>query len=128
MNGRRPIAFLDALQEHIDAIRHRDIRRFAATVASDELILVTADGEVIADGERFLDLHREWFASPGWALDAHLLSAREFGAVAMCVLRLEYRPTGDAAEPAEESILSLVFAARDGRWLLVHDQNTPIRT
>ena len=96
-----PTGFLQVLEEHLDAIRDRDVGRLAATVAIDELILVTADGEVIADGERFLDLHREWFASPGWTLDAHLLRARDVGGVAICVLRLEYRPRGNVAEPPE---------------------------
>ena len=39
------------------------------------------------------------------------------------VLRLDYR------EPAvrSESYLTLVFERRDGEWLMVQDQNTPVR-
>jgi uncharacterized protein (TIGR02246 family) len=118
---------LEALEEHLESIRSKDFERFAATVAQEEMLLVTADGEVIDDGRQFLDLHRSWFASPEWSVDARLVHAREFGGVATCVLRLMYRPTGDVAAPAEESILSLVFVERGGRWLLVQDQNTPVR-
>jgi ketosteroid isomerase-like protein len=97
------------------------------TVDPDEVVLVTSGGQVSTDPGRFLDLHRDWFASDGWTLDAELLHIREVGDVATAVLRLDYREARPDGPVREESILSLVFHRRDGRWLLVQDQNTPVR-
>ena len=40
------------------------------------------------------------------------------------VLRLDYRERPDVRS---ESFLTLVFARRDGEWVMVQDQNTPVR-
>lgn len=119
--------FSEALERHLEAIRERDLERFAATVDVERMVLVTADGEVIADGHRFVELHREWFASPEWTIETDLLHARETGGVATCLLKLDYYQHTEAGELHEESILGLVFAELAGRWLLVQDQNTPLR-
>jgi uncharacterized protein (TIGR02246 family) len=123
------MTFDDALAHHLAAIRARDLDGLAATVAADELVLVTAGGEVSTSTPHFLALHRDWFRSPTWSLDTELVHRRVGVDVATCVLRLDYRDRPPDGPPIHErSILSLVFAQRDGRWLLVQDQNTPIRT
>ncbi len=47
--------------------------------------------------------------------------------LATCLLALRYRDRpADGAPPVDErSVLGLVFAREDGRWVLVQDQNTP---
>ena len=51
------------------------------------------------------------------------------GELATVLLRLRYRDRGaDGSSIDEPSVLALVFRRRDGRWLLVQDQNTPIRS
>jgi len=38
---------LEAIEEHIDAIKMRDIDRFAATLAADDVRFVGGDGRII---------------------------------------------------------------------------------
>ena len=46
----------------------------------------------------------------------------------VATLLLEYRDDPEDRPPVrQKSILTLVFALREGIWLMVHDQNTPIK-
>lgn len=116
--------FEDTVQRHLDAIDRRDLDAFSETVAPDEVVLITAQGEVSTSAARFLDVHREWFASRGWKLGTRMLHQREGTDLATCVIELDYREDGNPE--GQRSILSLVFQRRGDRWLLVQDQNTPI--
>jgi hypothetical protein len=47
----------------------------------------------------------------------------------VAVLRLDYSDlNADHTRFHESSILTLIFARRQGRWVMVHDQNTPIKS
>lgn len=117
-----------ALREHLDAIRRRDLERLAATVDPDDLVLIAADGELALGRDEFLRRHGEWFRSTSWSLESQTLHLREAGELATALLRLRYRDRrADGSELDEPSLLALVFRRRDGHWLLVQDQNTPIR-
>jgi uncharacterized protein (TIGR02246 family) len=129
IDGGMRETFGETLQRHFDAIRARDLEALASTVAPDQVHLVTANGEVSTSAQHFLDLHRDWFASPTWQLTPQIVATREGGDLATCLVELEY--TDEASDGAgrirERSILSLVFELRDGRWLMIQDQNTPVR-
>jgi uncharacterized protein (TIGR02246 family) len=118
-------AFGEDLAKHLQAIAARDLDEFDATVA-DEVVLVTADGDVITGREPFLERHREWFATPGWKLDVKELHRRVGADLATCVLALDYRPDGDGGRVVP-SVLHLTFVRRGERWLMAEDQNTPVR-
>lgn len=117
----------EGLATHLAAIRDRDIDAFAATVADDPVVLVTASGEVTTDREHLLDQHRAWFSSGDWSIETRTLHCRDHGGLGSCVLELRYRALPmDGGESVDQlSILTLLFEQRDGRWLLVQDQNTP---
>jgi uncharacterized protein (TIGR02246 family) len=114
----------ESLRRHLDAIAARDLDALAATIADDDVVLVTADGEIARGHEEFLDRHRGWFASPTWRLETQTIHVREAGDLATVLLALRYR---DRTALDERSILSLVFRRDGDRWLMVQDQNTPVR-
>lgn len=121
-----PESLEDGLARHLSAISRRDIDAFAATIASDPVVLVTATGEVSAEREHLLELHRDWFSSTTWSIETRTLHCRDHGDVGSCVLELDYRDTDDDGQLIHEvSVLSLLFELRDGRWLMTQDQNTP---
>lgn len=121
------MTFHDALELHLKAIQARDLEALADTVDPEEVVLVNAAGEICTRPARFLDLHRDWFASDNWTLDAEVLHVREGSDLATCLLWLDYREDREDGPFREESVLSLVFQRRNGRWLMVQDQNTPVR-
>lgn len=122
------MTFRETLDRHLQAVRNRDLAELIETIAADELTLITSDGRLVRTASEFVAMHRGWFAETSWTLDAELVSLVESPEIGVAVLRLGYRDDPPGRPPLrEQSYLSLVFALREGRWLMVQDQNTPIR-
>jgi ketosteroid isomerase-like protein len=118
------MTFRQTLQRHLHAIRDRDLQALADTVAPERLVLIMADGKLARTTREFVEAHRGWFASPGWTLGTEEVEIIEGSDLGVAVLRLDYREPPDVRS---ESHLTLVFQRLGGRWLMVHDQNTPIK-
>ena len=114
--------FHESLGRHLLAIENRDLPTLADTVA-DPLVLITAEGELKRSKAEFVDAHRGWFAMPDWTLAAKPVEIYEGPSIGVAVLHLDYRENGRQSL----SYLTLVFENRDGEWLMVQDQNTPIK-
>lgn len=114
--------FRETLGRHLLAIEERNLEALAATVA-DPLILVMADGTLKRSKAEFVDAHRGWFAMQNWTLTAKPVEIYEGGPLGVAVLHLDYREDAKRSE----SLLTLVFERRGNEWLMVQDQNTPIR-
>src|SRR5262249_24092011 len=115
----------EALAEHLAAIRARDAVRLRATVA-DDVVVVTARGEIRRGADVFLAMQEEWFRVPTWSIATRPLARRVADDLALCILELVYPDRPPQAAPIEETSIPAVGFARDGeRWLLVSDQNTP---
>jgi ketosteroid isomerase-like protein len=116
--------FREALGRHLLAIENRDLSALAGTIAEDPIVLIMANGKLVRSKREFLEAHRGWFAMDNWTLQAKPVEFFESGDLGIAVLHLEYHE-----KPAkhEESYLTLVFERRGGKWLMVQDQNTPIR-
>jgi ketosteroid isomerase-like protein len=116
------MSLLEALEEHLEAIAERDIDRFAATLAADDVRFVGGNGSIIDGRESVIAAHRDWFMSDGWQFDPEILWTREENGAAWALTRVEYRENG-----AERRFLLLfLFVDEDGNWRIVYDQNTPI--
>jgi ketosteroid isomerase-like protein len=116
------MSFRETLGRHLLAIEKRDLDTLAATVA-DPLILIMADGKLKRSKAEFVEAHRGWFAMQGWTLQAKPVEIYEGGSLGMAVLHLDYREGGKSSQ----SYLTLVFEHRGDEWLMVQDQNTPIK-
>jgi ketosteroid isomerase-like protein len=114
--------FRETLGRHLLAIETRDLDTLAATVA-DPLILIMADGRLERSKAAFVDAHRGWFAVKNWTLTAKPVEIYEGASIGVAVLHLDYRE----GEKRSESFLTLVFENRGSEWLMVQDQNTPVR-
>ena len=109
--------FRETLGRHLLAIETKDLDTLAATVA-DSLILISSDGTLKRSQKEFVQTHREWFGLQGWTVTAKALEIYESASLGIAVLHLKYREG--------ESWLTLVFELRDGEWLMVQHQNTPV--
>lgn len=114
--------FRETLGRHLLAIETRDLDTLAATLA-DPLLLIMADGSLKRSKREFVDAHRGWFAMKNWTLTAKPVEIYEGGSLGVAVLHLDYREDGKRSL----SYLTLVFERRNGEWLMVQDQNTPIK-
>jgi len=120
--------FQDALQRHLQAIQRKDLDALAATVARDQLVLISAQGKLSGSAVAFLDAHRSWFDMSGWGLQADVERLIEGADLGVAVLHLRYREDLPDRPPLrQESWLTLIFQrGTDGDWRLVFDQNTPM--
>ena len=118
------MTFRETLQKHLRAIQDRDLAALADTVAEDSLVLIMADGKLARSRAEFLEAHRAWFAMAQWTLQASEVAAFESPDLGVVLLQLDYR---EPPTTHSRSYLTLVFQNRQGRWLMVQDQNTPIK-
>ncbi len=122
------MTFRETLDKHLRAIQGRDHESLAETLPADQLVLITADGRLVRSALEFARMHREWFESKTWTLDFEEVSAMESADLAVVTFRLDYRDRPEGGEPIhEQSYLTLVFRRDGDRWVMVQDQNTPIR-
>jgi uncharacterized protein (TIGR02246 family) len=122
------MTFPETLDRHLQAIKSRDLQALRETLPADQLVLIMADGRLVRSVQEFLDLHESWFQQSSWTLDTELVHQRETADLGVAVIRLEYRDHAPGGNPIHErSCLTLIFAREADRWLMVHDQNTPIK-
>lgn len=120
--------FRQTLDKHLRAIQTRDLPALIETLPAEALTVVMSDGRLVRNVEEFVALHRDWFASTTWSLGIEQVSMVESDRVGMALLRLDYRDRPAGGEPVHEtSYLVLVFKRQGDRWVMVHDQNTPVR-
>ncbi len=120
--------FHDALEQHLGAIRARDLDALGATLAGD-LVLVQSNGRTVRGSREFLALHRDWFQSDRWSIETSAVETFVAGDLGLAVLRLIYEePREGGPGIREESVLTLAFRREQGGWRMVFDQNTPCRS
>jgi ketosteroid isomerase-like protein len=124
------MTFAQTIEKHLGAIRDRNLPALLETLPEQEdILLIMSDGRIVRSVRDFAELHRDWFASATWSLDAEPVHTIETPDLGIAVLCLDYRDTPRDAPPIREnSLLTLVFARRGQHWVMVHDQNTPIRS
>jgi hypothetical protein len=121
-------SFRDALGRHLLAIHEKNLKALADTLADEKLILIMSDGRLVQTTRQFLELHKGWFAMDNWNLDVKPVDVLETADLGVAVLRLDYREAGaDRTTTRQESLLTLVFQKRGGKWVMVLDQNTPVK-
>jgi hypothetical protein len=124
------MTFAQTIEKHLNAIRDRNLPALLETLPDeDDMLLIMSDGRMVHSVREFVELHRDWFASTTWSIDAEPVHTIETPDLGIAVLCLDYRDTPrDAAPIRENSLLTLVFARRGQHWVMVQDQNTPIRS
>jgi ketosteroid isomerase-like protein len=124
------MTFRETLEKHLDAIQSRDLAALIDTLpAPDErIVLITAEGRLVRSVDEFVAMHRDWFASTTWTLGTEVVRTFESDELGVAVLRLDYRDASPDGTPIRQlSFLTLVFQRQGGRWVMVQDQNTPVK-
>jgi ketosteroid isomerase-like protein len=123
------MTFRETLTKHLQAIQQRDLDSLIETLPPDELVLIMSDGRLVRTVREFVEAHRGWFSQTTWTLAADLVKVTETPDLGVAVIHLDYRDqAADGRQIHETSYLTLIFARQGGKWVMVHDQNTPIRS
>jgi hypothetical protein len=122
------MTFRESLEEHLRALKMRDLPALMATLPEGELTLIRPDGRHLRSADEFVSLYRDWFASPSWTIETRLEELTESEALGMAVVYVTYRDEPpDRDRVVERSFHTFAFARQGSRWVLIHDQETPIR-
>jgi uncharacterized protein (TIGR02246 family) len=105
----------------------------------DDKFACFADDATVADGGRWFGSLAEyrsawdrWLAEQGGfvpplSVETHILKLRVFGEAAVLIHSIDSRQRTDAGEERELEIETTVFGRQpDGRWLIVHQQISPM--
>lgn len=122
------MSFQQALDRHLQAVQDHDIDAFLDTIANDgSLTMILPNGSMLDSYEEIVELHQEWFADPEWQLTTELVTQHESKEMSSTLLLVNYQDVDEEGEPIGfQYFLNLLFAKRNDKWLLIHDQNTII--
>ncbi len=121
--------FRQTLEKHLRAIQEKDLPALAQTLPEKELVLITSDGRLVRQVPEFLEMHRGWFAMDTWRMAVTPVQVFESPDLASAVLHLDYREEPPGKPPVRQtSYLTLLFQRQGDRWVMVLDQNTPIKS
>jgi ketosteroid isomerase-like protein len=114
-------AEIEALEYHlIDLLERRDLDAYASHLAEDYM-RVNAAGRVDSKAS-VLEQFRSGAGSGGTSVPSDL-DVRVYGDTAVLSFVLTIERNGEAVR---RSRLVKVFVRRDGRWIMVHNQGTPL--
>ena len=122
-------AFDALLAEHFRAVSARDLPALERTLPpGDDLTLILPNATRTTTRQAFVDFHKTFFADRTWTMRFEPVSTTVAGDMAVVTARTRWEGRDDGKPVWSESWLTLVFRNQDGRWGLIHDQNTRIRT
>jgi ketosteroid isomerase-like protein len=123
----RVVTFDEALNRHLTAVRTRDLSTLDDTL-HDEVCVLLPGGALVCGRDAVRQLHHDWFADTGWSISFEPVVRTVVEGTASVLLDVHYTDVDDEGRPVDRDyFLGLTFAAVDGRWLLVFDQNSVVR-
>lgn len=117
--------FDSALKNHLESIAARDIEAFKGNLTLDEtLYTVVQNGHAFTKKSELIAIHEQWFQDPNWVWKGDVVHKVVGQDMAMALVKYQYQ-----AKPEDAPFstwLVYVFQLQDGKWRIVHDQNTAL--
>jgi len=121
--------FEATLAKHLAAVSGRDLPALEATLTTGpDLTLILPNATRMTTRQAFVDFHKDFFADKSWTMRFEPVSKTVAGDMAVVTLRTHWEGPDDGKVVWSESWLTLVFRKEAGKWGLIYDQNTRIRT
>ncbi|WP_169976891.1 Cif family virulence factor [Tautonia rosea] len=122
------MTFRESLEEHLRAIKSRDLPSLMMTLPEGELTLIRPDGRCLRSVDEYVALYRDWFASSTWTIETRLEELTECDALGLAIVHVTYRDEPpDRDRWLQRAFHTFAFAREGSRWVLIHDQATPIQ-
>ena len=118
--------FKEALKTYLKALEGRDIDTLLKFLPAEggEVVLILPDGSMDKSRDKFVEGHIEWFKDDKWTQTGRVINTIESGEMAVATVKYVY---DDGSGEVMDALLGMVFRKTDSGWLLVHDQNTPVK-
>jgi uncharacterized protein (TIGR02246 family) len=116
----------DAIRQRLDALRRGDAKAYL-TFFADDCLITSDNGSFVKPGQ----IAKDWLDTTGHGViykgsDPLDVRVHFYGDIAVATFRLELDEDWSGQKLLGASRLTNVFAKREGRWLLVADQETPV--
>jgi ketosteroid isomerase-like protein len=86
------------------------------------------NGHLVKGYHDFKKLHENWFDDHDWTMKKEILSINKSESTGTCLAKVHYIDLDEDGKRYEiDYYLFLLFMKCDGKWLLIHDQNTLIK-
>jgi len=117
--------FDEAVQAHFDAISNRNIEAFKDHMTQgDTLYTIVQNGHAFTTPAEIIAVHEEWFKDKNWIWEGKVVHKVVGEDMAMALIKYDYR--AKAEDTPLSTWLIYVFQLQDGKWRIVHDQNTSL--
>jgi ketosteroid isomerase-like protein len=117
------------LARHLAAVSARDLPALEATLTpGPDLTLILPNATRTTTRQAFVDFHKGFFADKTWTMRFDPVAKTVAGDMAVVTFRTRWEGQDEGKPAWGESWLTLVFRKEAGRWGLIYDQNTRIRT
>jgi len=122
-------SFSCTYKAHLKAIQDRDFVSFDKTLPSkNELTLILPNGKLSTDLAQYKQLIQGWFKQNTWQFNYQIKDVIERDNFGSVLLEVNYQQVAeDKTTHKSHYYLYLLFEKFEGRWQLLHDQNTLIK-
>lgn len=115
--------FDQALQSHLASIASRDINAFKENLTLDDtLYTVVQNGHAFTKRSELIAIHEQWFKDPNWVWKGEVVHKVVGTDMAMALIKYQYQ--AKLEDEPFSTWLVYVFQLQNGKWRIVHDQNT----
>ena len=118
--------FYDALMNHLEMVKTRNLEGFLSTLVQDHrLILILPNASLLKGYGEVKKFHIDWFSDPAWSMETELMTSVVGSDLAQALLKVDYNDTDEEGKSYTlHYFLSLTFILESGEWRLIMDQNT----
>lgn len=118
--------FKQSIDKYLNAVEKKDLVSLKKLIPAEGPISgLLVDGTVLEDVESFVAFHEDWFGTDGWGISHEVVSVEETSEMGFAVCEVSYfgkEDNGDTYHIGMHS--SYIMRNCDGKWLLVHQQQT----
>lgn len=117
--------FDEAIRQHLECISNRDINAFRDHMTqSDTMYTIVQNGYAFKTPSEIIAIHEEWFKDLKWVWEGEVVHTIEGEDMGMTLIKYDYRAKEE--DIPVSTFLVYVWKIEDGKWRIVHDQNTSL--
>jgi ketosteroid isomerase-like protein len=121
--------FEEVLAAHFKAVQQHDLAALEQTLTpGPALELIFPNGNRTTTRAEYVAFHKDWFTSQAWTMRFDPVAHIDAGDVQIVTVKTHYEDVDDGKPVMSESWLTLTFRKERGRWGLIHDQNTRVKS
>jgi nitroreductase/ketosteroid isomerase-like protein len=116
----------ETFEKYVQSVQQADLDGLFNTVDNEEVVFLTASGNIIDSREGYYEFHKEWFSQSGWEMPVELVRVYEGTDFGYTVALFHFRQETPDGVYNLDSYFTLIFKKENGEWRVIADICTPI--